>query len=755
MKKAGKDDYTQPKNYRPISLLCTLGKVMEAVIAERISFLVETKGLLPNTHFGARKQRSSTHALSYLQERIFDAWRGRKTLSLVSFDVKGAYNNVAKAPELDRLRKRQIPEELVRWIDDFCTDRRACINVNGFTSEVCQLPQSGLPQGSPLAPILFLFFNADLVQTKFRNGGSMAFVDDYTAWIVGESAADNTRRIQEEILPVLEKWERESGAVFEASKTAFIHFTRVKTALRDDSQPLQFKGNLIEPTTAVKILGVLFDQDLRFKLHVSKVAGKAYKAALALKRLKGLRSSSARQLFSATVAPVMDYASPIWYLVVPDKTMKLLEQAQRVAAQAIACCFKTVALPIAEAEAGIPSLRQRLHDSTLRFWIGLHRLHTSHPHFKLIRRTRRVKRFLSPLQKASVQFQSLKIQCVEAITPFTCAPWEPKPAVTILDAIAAKEATAACLNTLDLYTDGSVRNGRAGIGVWASNFTSSKTICRAEETNIHLTELEAIDKAVRLPTDAVLSRFRVRVFTDSRMALQCIQKPKRNDSQQLVKKIRAALKGKRISLHWVPGHDGIEGNEEAHKLAQIATENDTALPVSPRKIPITAVYAQAKSTGFKPKIDLFTKKTGKFIKELDKALPGKHTRLLYDKLARNDASILSQLRTGMSRLNTYLVKIAAAENDRCECGAIESMPHFLFICPRWREERRCLRETHKERFGDLSFAIGGYSTYTRNGIRIDGDLDKWKPNLEAVKATIKFARATKRLDYIPLEASAS
>ena len=63
LKKGGKDDYTQPKNYRPISLLCTLGKVMEAVIAERMSFLVETKGLLPDTHFGARKQRSSIHAL--------------------------------------------------------------------------------------------------------------------------------------------------------------------------------------------------------------------------------------------------------------------------------------------------------------------------------------------------------------------------------------------------------------------------------------------------------------------------------------------------------------------------------------------------------------------------------------------------------------------------------------------------------------------------------------------------------------------
>ena len=53
--------------------------------------------------------------------------------------------------------------------------------VNGFTLEVEALSQSGLPQGSPLAPIVFLFFNADLVQMAIQEGASMAFVDNYTA----------------------------------------------------------------------------------------------------------------------------------------------------------------------------------------------------------------------------------------------------------------------------------------------------------------------------------------------------------------------------------------------------------------------------------------------------------------------------------------------------------------------------------------------------------------------------------------------
>lgn len=131
-----------PRNYRPISLLATLSKILEAVVACRISSFTEKYQLLPNNHFGARKQKSTTHALSYLQERIMDAWRGRKTLALVSFDVKRAYNNVATGPLSERLRSRRIPRNLVRWIADFCTERKANV--------VFQRLHVGSPEPTPI-----------------------------------------------------------------------------------------------------------------------------------------------------------------------------------------------------------------------------------------------------------------------------------------------------------------------------------------------------------------------------------------------------------------------------------------------------------------------------------------------------------------------------------------------------------------------------------------------------------------------------
>jgi hypothetical protein len=217
LKKPNKEDYSIAKAWRPISLLATLGMVLESVVAER------TYGLLPTSHFGARKQRSAEQAILLLQEQIYAVWRGRRVVSLISFDVKGAYNGVCKERLLQRMKARGMPEKLLRWVEAFCSEQTATIQINGQGSEVQSLPQAGLPQGSPISPIVFLSFNADLVQRQIDSrGGAIAFVDDFTAWVTGPTAQSNREGIKAIINEALDR-ERRIGATFEAEKTAIIH----------------------------------------------------------------------------------------------------------------------------------------------------------------------------------------------------------------------------------------------------------------------------------------------------------------------------------------------------------------------------------------------------------------------------------------------------------------------------------------------------------------------------------------------------
>lgn len=105
--------------------------------------------------------------------------------------------------------------------------------------------------------------------------------------MIGESAERNTRGIQRHILPQLEKWEKESGAVFGTSKTVFITFTRSMDSLRDSDMPLQFKQDRITPDQSIKILGVTMERVLRYKEHIANKAEKAFKVALAVEDCKG------------------------------------------------------------------------------------------------------------------------------------------------------------------------------------------------------------------------------------------------------------------------------------------------------------------------------------------------------------------------------------------------------------------------------------------------------------------------------------
>ncbi len=100
-------------------------------------------------------------------------------------------------------------------------------------------------------------------------------------------------------------------------------------------------------------------------------------------------------------------------------------------------------------------------------------------------------------------------------------------------------------------------------------------------------------------------------------------------------------------------------------------------------------------------------KVGRYSKRVDTTLPGKHTRLLYDRLARKEAGILAQLRTGMAKLNTYLHRVKAASSDQYACGqAKETVEHFLFRCRQWTEHRAEMLQCTDTDRSNISFYLG-------------------------------------------------
>ena len=131
-------------------------------------------------------------------------------------------------------------------------------------------------------------------------------------------------------------------------------------------------------------------------------------------------------------------------------------------------------------------------------------------------------------------------------------------------------------------------------------------------------------------------------------------------------------------------------------------------------------------------------KIGKHSKRMDKALPGEHTKTMYDQLTSREASVLVQLRTGMARFNEFLHRIGAAQSDRCVRGsARETVDNFLFRCTKRKELRRALFECTTTHRGICPSFLEEKPHLTE----ITGN-----QSMKAVRATIKFAIATSRLD---------
>ncbi|EXK26567.1 hypothetical protein FOMG_16890 [Fusarium oxysporum f. sp. melonis 26406] len=112
-----------------------------------------------------------------------------------------------------------------------------------------------------------LFFNADLMQTQIDgNGGAIAFVGAYIAWVSGPMAQSNRGGIQAIIDKALD-WERRSGVTVEVEKMAIMHFTRYTG--RIDSELFTIKGEMVVPRDQVKVLGVIMDMRLHCKQNIA------------------------------------------------------------------------------------------------------------------------------------------------------------------------------------------------------------------------------------------------------------------------------------------------------------------------------------------------------------------------------------------------------------------------------------------------------------------------------------------------------
>jgi hypothetical protein len=277
LRKPDKANYAVPKAYQPIALLNTIGKIMDAAIARRLSYLVETHHVLPPTRMGGRKHRSIKHALHAVTTNIYESWNTGKdgpVASLLLLDVSGAFDNVSHKRLLHNLQKRKVDEKTVQWIASFLSNRRTHILIDGYKSEEYAV-NTGIPQGSPLSPMLYLFYNADLVEqcNEETDAMSTGYIDDVAILAWGKT----TEQTCDTLSKTLKKAQQQANthaSVFALDKFQLTHFTRSRKRVNVDT-PIPTEWGEIKPTPTCKYLGLTLDSKLKWKEQVETIKQKA------------------------------------------------------------------------------------------------------------------------------------------------------------------------------------------------------------------------------------------------------------------------------------------------------------------------------------------------------------------------------------------------------------------------------------------------------------------------------------------------
>jgi hypothetical protein len=269
IRKTDKDSYSLPGSYRPIALLSCLGKFFESILTKRITFWAENNDVLADGHFGGRAGRSTDDANLFLTSWIRQKWREKKIVSALFLDVKSAFPTVIKERLLNHLKIKNAPPYFLSIISNFLSDRSTSLKMEDYLSTSFPL-KCGLPQGSPLSPILYIIYNSSLLINcpldLKQDSLSLGFIDDVTHLIAEKYLKTSIRKLEEEGRRSL-SWGHNHNAIFDRKKAKFMIFTHNTV----DVRPFKFGDISLPASHSVKYLGIIFDSKLLFTDHIKKV----------------------------------------------------------------------------------------------------------------------------------------------------------------------------------------------------------------------------------------------------------------------------------------------------------------------------------------------------------------------------------------------------------------------------------------------------------------------------------------------------
>jgi hypothetical protein len=329
-------DARSPLNYRPISLLPVMGKVMERVVNQSLVSFLRHHNLFNDRQYGFLSERSTADLLTVLFQTWSDALDSGSEVRAISLDISKAFDKVWHDGLLAKLQSYGISGPLLSWLKDYLSNRSQAVRVDGFMSG-SQPISAGVPQGSVLGPTLFLIFINDLLD--ITSNPIHSFADDSTLSsrlppgpVI--EAREEAAVVLDSDLAKIDEWGKQWLVAFNAAKTSQLAISRRS----DQNFPAShFQGTELPFASDMKLLGTSFNGKLSLEKHVLNKLHIASRMIGMLYRLRSLLPlSSLLQLYKSLIRPHLEYCSHL--LDSASKgSLLLIEKLQNRAMRILGC----------------------------------------------------------------------------------------------------------------------------------------------------------------------------------------------------------------------------------------------------------------------------------------------------------------------------------------------------------------------------------------------------------------------------------
>ena len=352
---------TLTTSYRPISLISSIMKLFERVLEQRLRSHLEGIGFINKHQSGFRRAKSTDDHLFRLSQSIMESFNRGEHVVAAFLDVEKAFDNVWHYGLRYKIFQLGLPTKMTRWFSDFLVGRLIQVNVNSSLSNQIN-PNTGVPKGSVLRPLLFLIYVNDLPPPHHKQNSLSQFADDTAQWAFSLNVKFAANLLQQDLLK-LATWCAKWRIKLNPEKTKVIIFSRSLLARKAELN-LTLYGEPLKIYPQVKFLGIIFDSKLTFQKHFEDILehcnNRYYRLRLLANKKWGPSPATLIQIYKQCVRPIFEYGS-LSTITVSDNIISKIQRLQNKFIRLALRLPKYILPKLLHDSTGLPYVKDRLH----------------------------------------------------------------------------------------------------------------------------------------------------------------------------------------------------------------------------------------------------------------------------------------------------------------------------------------------------------------------------------------------------------